>query len=53
MALELACAVASGEPAFGTHAVHRQGKVLYLCLEGGESRVRERMDRLLQGQRPA
>ena len=31
VAIELACAVAGGAPAFGTQLVRRTGKVLYLC----------------------
>jgi hypothetical protein len=48
--LELARAVASGEPAFGCQAVQRRGRVLYLCLEDGERRVKTRMEKLVQGQ---
>jgi RecA-family ATPase len=53
VALELACAVAEGRDAFGCQPVKRKGKVLYLCLEDGERRVRQRLDRLLEGKRPA
>jgi RecA-family ATPase len=42
----LALAVASGEPALGSLAVKRPGKVLYLSLEDGERRLRSRVRKL-------
>jgi hypothetical protein len=42
LALELASSVASGNFVFGHLAVKRPGKVLYLSLEDGERRVRQR-----------
>jgi hypothetical protein len=49
LALQLAHAVASGEPALGTLTVERRGRVLYLALEDGECRLSARSDALLKG----
>jgi hypothetical protein len=52
LALQLAHAVASGEPAFGALTVERPGRVLYLALEDGERRLKVRTDSLLAGAQP-
>jgi hypothetical protein len=48
IALDLALAVASGGPALGNISCE-QGDVLYLALEDGERRIRDRMRAILQG----
>jgi AAA domain len=52
LALQLAHAVASGEPALGALTVERPGRVLYLALEDGERRLKVRTDALLAGAQP-
>jgi hypothetical protein len=52
LALQFAYAVASGEDALGSLTVKRRGPVLYLALEDGERRIKDRSAKLLGGRKP-
>jgi hypothetical protein len=46
VALELALAIASGQPCLGRFPVHERGPVLVYCVEDGKQRVRDRVESL-------
>lgn len=46
IALEIALAIASGQPCLGRFPVHDRGPVLVYCVEDGKSRIRDRMEGL-------
>jgi len=46
LALELALAIASGQPCLGRFPVHDRGHVLVYCVEDGKVRVRDRVESL-------
>src|SRR5262249_27474635 len=48
LAADLVLSVATGKPALGALAVESPGKVLYLCLEDGERRFRNRVRKMVR-----